>query len=260
MKIISEELWNQIKEFLPANQNMPRKRGRPTMSPRRAISGIIYVLENACKWRCLPGQFGKSTTVHGTYMRWLRNGTFKLIFEQAREYYLSTVKPFPLWLAIDSSSSKAPLADWSGKNPTDRSKMGIKKNIIIDQYGMPLALVVGAANRHDSTFFKETIDALMKINSSNIVIMEADSAYDSNALRGIARDKGILLYAATNRRRNMSRRILKPGFRWMVERSQSWMHQFRSLKTCWVKKQDSFLGFAQLAASILLFNKIRIFG
>ena len=50
--------------------------------------------------------------------------------------------------------SKAPLAvDWSGKNPTDRGKRGVKRNIIVDINGASLAITTGPTNRHDSMFF-----------------------------------------------------------------------------------------------------------
>ena len=47
--------------------------------------------------------------------------------------------------------SSAPLALESvGPNPTDRGKNGTKRNILVDENGVPLSLVVTGANRHDS--------------------------------------------------------------------------------------------------------------
>jgi hypothetical protein len=37
-----------------------------------------------------------------------------------------------------------------GKNSTDHGKLGSKKHLIVDQNGVPLALVVSGANVHDS--------------------------------------------------------------------------------------------------------------
>lgn len=236
------------------------KPGRPPINPRKALSGIMFILENGSKWRFLPRSYGKPSTVHGTFMRWVRNGTFKLVIDKARSYYLSTLGYVPKWLAIDSSSSKSPYANWSGKNPVDRSKRGIKKNIIVDQHGLPLALSVGPANRHDSVFFKEILENLMPIKTGSVKILAADSAYDARKLRKLALDHGCVLYAAKNKRRDKSLKRTSPSFRWKVEVSHSWLNNFRSLKTCWTRTKESFEALLQLGASVLLFRKGLIFG
>ena len=256
-KIITDEFWNCMKDLFPNNKGKP---GRPPISARKAISGIMFVLENGSKWKFLPGFYGKPSTVHGTFMRWVKSGLFIKILERARHYYLSINTDLPTWFAIDSSSCKAPYAKWSGKNPTDRGKRGIKKNIIIDKYGAPLALSVGPANRHDSCFFKETLDNLVAPKTKSVKIMAADSSYDVKKLRKVAANKGFCLYASTNIRRSRNMLKVKPSFRWKVEASHSWLNNFRSLKTCWTKTKETFLSFLQLGASVLLFRKVIIFG
>jgi transposase len=256
-KIISDEFWNCMKDLFSNNQGKP---GRPPISARKALSGIMFVLENGSKWRFLPGMYGKPSTVHGTFMRWVRNGTFKLISNRAREFYLSNLETIPTWCAIDASSSKAPFASWSGKNPVDRSKRGIKKTIIVDLHGAPLALAVGAANRHDSIFVKEALDDMVKLETDNFKILAADSAYDAKRLRVLAKERGFVLYLATNKRRRRDCKRIMPSFRWKVEASHSWLNNFRSLKTCWTKTKEAFVAFLQLGASVVLFRKGIIFG
>ena len=69
--------------------------------------------------------------------------------QEAKHYYFESKKEKCSWLATDTSYSKSPLATvWSGKNPTDRGKRGIKKSIIVDKNGAPLAVHVGAGNTH----------------------------------------------------------------------------------------------------------------
>jgi transposase len=255
--IISNEFWNCIKDLFPNNNG---KKGRPQMSSRKALSGIIYILENGSKWRFLPRYYGNKSTVHGIFMRWMRIGLFELIMKKIRSLYLTSLKMVPMWCAIDASSIKAPYANWSGKNPVDRSKHGIKKNIIIDQYGTPLALSAGPANRHDSVFFKETMNNLGLFKTDNMKIIAADSAYDAKKLKEFARDHGFVLYAATNKRRNKNIQSLVPSLRWKVEASHSWLNNFRSLKMCWTKTKDTFISFLQLGVSMFVFKRIGFFG
>jgi putative transposase len=256
-KIISDEFWNCMKDLFPNNQGKP---GRPPMNPRKALSAIMFVLENGSKWRFLPKVYGKTSTVHGTFMRWVRNGTFESVATRARTFYLSKLGYVPTWCAIDASSSKAPYAQWSGKNPVDRSKRGVKKNIIVDQHGAVLSCTVGPANRHDSIFFKETLDDLMHLETGCFKILAADSAYDSKNLSNLAKENGFVLYAATNKRRRRNCEIRRPSLRWKVEASHSWLNNFRGLKTCWTKTKEAFLALLQLGSSVLLLRKAIIFG
>ena len=45
-KIITDEFWNCMKDLFTNKQGKP---GRPPISPRRALSGIMFVLENGSK-------------------------------------------------------------------------------------------------------------------------------------------------------------------------------------------------------------------
>ena len=56
------------------------------------------------------------------------------------------------WQALDSKSCPAPLGgDGTGRNPTDRGKLGSKLHLLVDKRGAPLSVVVTSANRHDKT-------------------------------------------------------------------------------------------------------------
>jgi transposase len=48
----------------------------------------------------------------------------------------------------------------TGHNPTDRGKKGVKRSLMTDANGLPLALVVAAANTHDIRLVAETLDTL----------------------------------------------------------------------------------------------------
>lgn len=48
----------------------------------------------------------------------------------------------------------------TGRNPTDRGKRGVKRSLMTDGNGLPLALVVAGANTHDIKLVADTLDAL----------------------------------------------------------------------------------------------------
>jgi hypothetical protein len=51
----------------------------------------------------------------------------------------------------------------TGANPTDKGKKGTKRHLVSDRRGIPLAVVLTAANVHDSMVFEELIDAVEPI-------------------------------------------------------------------------------------------------
>jgi transposase len=228
---------------------------------RKALNGIFYVLKTGCQWKMLPREFGAPSTIHGKFRLWICMGIFEKIMQKARGFYEQSLTQPISWFAIDSSYSKAPLANnWSGKNPTDRGKRGIKRNIIVDLNGAPLVVTVGAGNRHDSIFFYKTFKHLHIFNDEKIKIIAADSAYDNNNLRKLCAAENFVLLAATNMRRNKNRQKYKPSFRWVIERTFGWLAWFRGLKICWAKTETSYLALLMFAASCQLFKMGGIFG
>lgn len=48
----------------------------------------------------------------------------------------------------------------TGPNPTDRSKSGTKRSILVDGKGVPFRLSVVGANRHDMKMSKATLQSM----------------------------------------------------------------------------------------------------
>jgi putative transposase len=251
--ILAEKIWTVAQPILQTgNQSV----GRPEFDPRKAFFGILFILENGIKWRCLPAEYGKVSTVHGKFMKWIRDEKIQRVFEMIRNEYLLKSDAFDNWYAVDTSYSKAPYAKYGGRNPTDRGKRGIKKNLAIDSQGAPLAIGVGPANQHDSQTLLEILITIKQIQKTALSIVALDSAYDSKKLRTDAAKIGFVLHASTNKRRRKDCPIIKPKGRWRVEHSHSWLNNFRSIKTCYAKYKETFLGFLQIAATIQLFRML----
>jgi transposase len=248
---IAEKLWPVVEPILQIEKG---KVGRPEFDPYKAFSGILYILESGSKWRLLPPEYGKPSTVHGKFMNWIRNNFIANIFEIMRRNYLSGCHSFPNWYAVDTSYAKAPYARCGGKNPTDRGKRGIKKNLITDSRGAPLVVSLGPANQHDSKTLLPMLNLARQIKHASFSIIAADSAYDSKLLRKKAAAIGFVLFAAKNKRRNKDCPVIKPKGRWQIEATHSWLNNFRSVKTCYAKLHESFLAFLQIAAAIQLFR------
>jgi transposase len=55
--LVSDELWALVAPLLPAETAKP-KGGRPRISDRAALTGIIFVLKSGIPWEMLPPEMG----------------------------------------------------------------------------------------------------------------------------------------------------------------------------------------------------------
>lgn len=247
---IPDILWKSIKIVLPVKKNL---RGRPEMDAQKALEGIFYILRTGAQWCELPRYFGPPSTVHGKFMKWARMGVFHLILEIARDFYLAHNQE-NIWYAVDANHSKAPLANFSGKSPVDRGKRGVKKTLLVDRKGAPLAIEVGPGNTHDSQFFEAILQKIPVKKTPQI--LASDSAYDCKKSKKQAAQKNIAFTPTTNPRRNKNIRVVYPPHRWIVERTFGWFAWHRGLKTCWTKTKIAYESFLLFAASIQLFRMV----
>ena len=55
----------------------------------------------------------------------------------------------------------------TGPNPTDRSKSGTKRSLLVDGQGIPLGITVDGANRHDMKMTKATLQSIVVFRPSS---------------------------------------------------------------------------------------------
>ena len=55
--LLTDELWERVEPFLPPVKPQP-KGGRPPVSNRHALTGILFVLRTGIPWEYLPKELG----------------------------------------------------------------------------------------------------------------------------------------------------------------------------------------------------------
>jgi putative transposase len=264
-------LWRKLKKCLPKAKKSNRG-GRPRASDRAVVNAIWYVLWSGCQWKAIHRDwFGvSSSVVHERFQRWRRMGIFEKLMRRMVEYYARERSGIGWrWQAMDSKSSPAPLGgEKTGKNPTDRGKLGAKINLIVDERGAPISVVLTGANRHDKV---SAMDLIVSVSVKRPYHKEqhlcADKAYDATDVREFAASGGYTTHIKVNPRKkgaeclahNDSSKKIHPARRWMVERTISWLVKRRSLRTRWSKKAGNWLALIQLACAHILLN-LAVFG
>jgi transposase len=120
-------------------------------------------------------------------------------------------------VSVDSFSLRASKGDLTGANPVDRGKAGSKLHLAGDAGGLPLSVVVSAANANDSTMLEAVLD-------------------DIPAIR-----------MPSGRRRH----------RWTIERTGAWLGGWRRLRIRYERGSERFYALAMLACSVICFNTLQ---
>ena len=146
----------------------------------------------------------------------------------------------------------------TGPNPTDRGKIGTKRHVLTDQYGVPLSVVITAANTHDmKAAATETLDRIMverPLNKQNLCL---DKGYDYPE---IEKESIKRRYVPHIRHRGVEKELIKVEYvtkRWVViERTNSWHNRFRKLLVRYEKKSENYLALVCLACCIIVYRRI----
>jgi putative transposase len=148
--LMPEGIWNEAKGFLPPEKTPTSRGGRPGLSHYDCMQAITYRMRTGCQWNAIPRTFGSSSAIHARFQEWVEMGIFKQMHKWGLIVYDKKVGINWEWQSIDASTTKAPLGqEETGRNPTDRGKIGTKRHILFDGRGVPLALAVSGANRHE---------------------------------------------------------------------------------------------------------------
>jgi len=158
---------------------------------------------------------------------------------------------------MDGAMTKAPLGgECTGPNPTDRAKTGVKRSLLTEGRGIPLAVVIAPANRNDFKLVEATLEARMILPPAVSQHLCLDKGYDYDEVREVA---SAYLYTHHIRSRgeeaaSMARNRKRRAHRWVVERTHSWMNRFRRLLVRWEKKLANYLALIQFACAWITYR------
>lgn len=147
----------------------------------------------------------------------------------------------------------------TGPNPTDRRKPGSKHHLLTDANGLPIVARLTGANRHDSTQLLSLVNDVPAIKGKpgapryRFDKLVADRAYDCEADRQALREIGTEPYLA---RRNTEHGSGLGRWRWVVERTVSWLHQFRRLRIRDEVRDDIHEAFMTIGCILICYRKL----
>jgi transposase len=120
---ISDELWADMKQFLPPPMPHPLGCHRPRVPDRDAMNAILYVARTGCQWAALDVTcFCKHSAAHRRFQEWVEAG----VFEQFWIYGLLNYDELQgidwRFLSMDGAMTKAPLGGKKNRAQSHRPR------------------------------------------------------------------------------------------------------------------------------------------
>ena len=148
------------------------------------------------------------------------------------------------------------MGEKTGPNPTDRGKRGVKRSLLTDARGVPLGAVIDGASRNDHKLMRRTLAAIpvrrprpTRHRPQHLCL---DKGFDYDEPRALAEEFGFTLHLRSRGEEAWAKRHARAkARRWVVERTHSWLHRFRSILIRWAKKPANYLALLHFVCGII---------
>jgi putative transposase len=225
-------------------------------SLREIFNSIFYLLKTGCQWRMLPDSFPKWELVYYYFSKWKNDGTIEMIHELLRDKIRVKAgkEVSPSIGLIDSQSIKTTRRGGLSRGVDGGKKInGRKRHIITDTMGLLLAVVVHAANEHDSKAAQNVITQI-RGRFSRMVKIIADGGYRGELIENTKKMFGWVLEIVLRSDSSKGFQVLPK--RWIVERTFSWFESYRRLSKDFEYCTDTSEAMIQLCMIKLMLNRI----
>ena len=247
--MLSDPQWDEIKPLLE-----PKERRRK-VSLQVIVSGIIYLLENGCKWESLPPQYGNSKNVWYYYNKWMVFGLLEQVLDSLvhRLRQACGRTPEPTLGITDSQTAKTPAGTGEETGYDGGKKLkGRKRHLGVDTPGNVLAVGVTAASVHDKAgalSIQQQMEDHRKIKK-----ILADGAY-----KGVPpfTAGGRITWEIVEKKATGGRFKVLPK-RWIVERTFAWLQNFRRLSKDYEKTIRMSKAMILMCAIVITIRKLTI--
>ena len=136
--------------------------------------------------------------------------------------------------------------------------------MLTEGQGIPLAVVVAGANRHDMKLLAETLDAVVVERPEPTATAPQhvclDKGYDYEECRQVAEQHAYIPHIRSRGEEQRAKREI-PGYRprrWVVEVCHSWLNRFRKLLVRFEKKLETHLALLQFACAYIVLKRAEV--
>jgi transposase len=148
----------------------------------------------------------------------------------------------------------------TGPSPVDRARNGSKQHLLVDATGIPLAWTLTGGNRHDVTQLIPLVERIPPVRGKvgqprrRPDRVTADRGYDHDKYRRELRKRRIEPEIA---RRQTAHGSGLGRYRWVVERTFAWLHNYKRLLVRYDRRHEIHEAFLALGFCLVCFRRLR---
>ncbi|WP_336652903.1 MULTISPECIES: IS5 family transposase [unclassified Leucobacter] len=252
---IERALWAEFSAHIPEHVSNHRYGGhRPRISNYIVFRKLLEVLAFGISYASAADHLVSASTLRRRRDEWIEAGIFKRVEQAALDAYEKVVGLDLENISVDGCLVKAPWGgkEFSGPNPVDRGKPGMKRSLMVDGNGIPLGVILAPANRHDSPLLRPTLECLRRFGFDlpEKITVHLDAGYDSRVTRDLLDELGC------DHQISKKGLPLQAGRRWVVERTHAWHNSFGKLLRMTERHLASADAWVCLANAIIVIRRI----
>ena len=168
-----------IRPLIPA----PKPGGRPrSVSLWKVLNAIFYVVNQGCKWRDTPAEFGAWQTVYTYFRNWRIDGTWKAIHTRLRGWVrgASGRQASPSEVILDSQTiATAAMVHFAVGFDAFKLTKGRKRHTVVDTLGLVMEVLVSEASMPEREGGKQVLQRLHALGHvvSRVYLVWVDGGY-----------------------------------------------------------------------------------
>lgn len=249
-KLVSVFVFNELLRILPTFRQ--KKEGRRRCTNEALLNGVLQFLVNGVAWNKIADCGCSYTSCYRYFAELQRRGKLKLIY-----IVLAKGKTNISEGVIDTTTTTSfhfeRMVGWDGHH---HKKNGTKISLFSDKVGLPADVLFGSGNKPDPDFVDEH---WKNTTGRRRLILNLDKLYVSLKRRREFRNKGTRInmqMKANDYKRKRGPKFsfdeLKYQIRFLIERLNGWLKNFRSVRTRRTYHPAMFKASVYLALIIIL--------
>jgi len=264
----NKKIINKITSYIQSNFNKQFNHHKQKILIEDLLDAILYMLKHNTSYRetaKIKGIYYNS--IYYFHMKLIKFNVIEHIFKYYVNQYKTVVNNNYIYYTDSTLISNKLGIDNLGYNPQLNKHKSNKISLIIDDYNVPIDVILCKSNTHDAKILDAHIDNIQKIpnmiNTNNIII--GDAAYDSNKLRFKCKQLKIgNIYTPKNKRNSKNikkisaNEIMLITKRIKIEHTFAFIKKFKRIQQRYDKYINSYKSFVYLAVFLMFMKNTNV--